>query len=489
MAPRGRPCVAIMAPLAAAAVAYGALLGGLKERRSGRLQLPSAPRPWPPTVMFLAIMLILPGVLAAVPRRIEEEAGSPADCQEGELANTVTGCVCEQYHLLWEPDRTCHKEFTRGPCPEGHRFVWDSEDQAPVCSCPVFWARYEDGNCYEEYSQGPCPAGSVIIMENTTGVGFCGCNKSLQMYYHEETDACYELYSRGPCPLGHILSFNYTTLQPECKCQDGFHQYEKDGACYELNTPGPCPEMEHCDTGTPCFMLSMDTLQTGCRCLPRNSLTPQGKCFQPYTRGPCNFGEWFVFASDSVSPQGGRCEEKKYCKRFDNWHWWAPDQRCYRQFTQGPCEVGKLFYLDTDAGGSGCHCRQDWDAYYWAPLGQCFEQESPGPCSAGQYFAYNVTSHQTECSCFKNHVYSARSQTCVEVGTRGPCPATQVVVEDPQTNELACDCGPHLVQHWWPPTQACYPLYGQGPCRQGEQFRLDPRSRQPTCLVWGSSTF
>merc|ERR1712018_186552 len=218
----------------------------------------SAPRPWPPTVMFLA-MLILPVALAAVPRRIEEEAGSPADCQEGELANTVTGCVCEQYHLLWESDRTCHKEFTRGPCPEGHRFVWDSEAQAPVCSCPVFWARYEDGNCYEEYSQGPCQAGSVIIMENTTGVGFCGCNPSLQMYYHEETDACYELYSRGPCPLGHILSFNYTTLQPECKCQDSFHQYDKDGACYELNTPGPCPEMEHCDTGTPCFMLSMDT--------------------------------------------------------------------------------------------------------------------------------------------------------------------------------------------------------------------------------------
>ena len=30
--------------------------------------------------------------------------------------------------------------------------------------------------------------------------------------------------------------------------------------------------MEHCETGTPCFMRSMDTLQTGCRCLPKESL-------------------------------------------------------------------------------------------------------------------------------------------------------------------------------------------------------------------------
>ena len=43
---------------------------------------------------------------------------------------------------------------------------------------------------------------------------------------------------------------------------------------------------------------------------------------------------------------------------------------------QGPCEEGKLFYLDSAAGGSGCHCRRDWAAYYWEPLDQCFEQAS-----------------------------------------------------------------------------------------------------------------
>ena len=46
-------------------------------------------------------------------------------------------------------------------------------------------------------------------------------------------------------------------------------------------------------------------------------------------------------------------------------------------------------------------------------------QESPGPCQEGQYFAYNSTSRQTECNCFKNHVYSPSSQSCVELFTQG----------------------------------------------------------------------
>ena len=46
-----------------------------------------------------------------------------------------------------------------------------------------------------------------------------------------------------------------------------------------------------------------------------------------------------------------------------------------------------------------------------------------------------------------------------------------VVVQDPGTGQLACDCGPHLRSNYWPATRTCYPLYSQGPCQQGEQFR------------------
>ncbi|XP_023320382.1 uncharacterized protein LOC111695330 [Eurytemora carolleeae] len=386
-------------------------------------------------------------------------------------------CVCENYHLLWEEDNLCYREFSRGPCLEGHRLVYEPSLGAAECSCPVFWAKYEDGKCYQEYSQGPCELGTIVMADKEEG--FCSCNRNLTMYYYEPDNKCYEHYSRGPCPLGHVLSFNYTTLKPECRCEGNFNFNPEDGACYELNTVGPCQQMENCQ-GTPCYMKGTDTALTECRCLPLNSLTESGKCFEPFTRGPCEFGEWFVWNRK----EGGRCEEKKYCKRFDNWHWWSPHQRCYRQYTQGPCNKGSLFYLDAEKEGPGCHCRKEWDAYYWKETGECFEQESRGPCQEGQYFGYNTTTREAECNCFKSHVQNG-SGACIELYTQGFCPEGTIVITNNQTGLLDCDCGPHLRDYYWPETGLCYPHFGQGPCKPGEQFRLHPRDHTPACILWG----
>ena len=89
--------------------------------------------------------------------------------------------------------------------------------------------------------QGPCEVGTVIMLDRESGAGFCGCNKTLNMYYHADTDQCYQLYTRGPCPLGHILSFNYTTLRPECKCHDGYHyHHEVDKFASNTNVYSSC---------------------------------------------------------------------------------------------------------------------------------------------------------------------------------------------------------------------------------------------------------
>ena len=140
------------------------------------------------------------------------------------------------------------------------------------------------------------------------------------MYYHQSTRQCFELYKQGPCPDGHILSFNYGNLRPECKCRAGYHFYQGDGKCYLLNTRGnktrlfvnlikwvnelilnkyvdlrptsililgPCEnEISEC-RGTPCFMKSLQELKVQCTCLPKRSMTDDGRCYEPYTRGPC----------------------------------------------------------------------------------------------------------------------------------------------------------------------------------------------------------
>ena len=53
-----------------------------------------------------------------------------------------------------------------------------------------------DGRCYEEYTQGPCQLGDIVLMDRDSGVGFCGCNTTLPMYYHAETNQAQQQFSR-----------------------------------------------------------------------------------------------------------------------------------------------------------------------------------------------------------------------------------------------------------------------------------------------------
>ena len=55
--------------------------------------------------------------------------------------------------------------------------------------------------------QGPCQLGDIVLMDRDTGVGFCGCNQTLPMYYHTETNQGLITPSHQPavCHLGSLL--------------------------------------------------------------------------------------------------------------------------------------------------------------------------------------------------------------------------------------------------------------------------------------------
>ena len=182
--------------------------------------------------------------------------------------------------------------------------------------------------------------------------------------------------------------------------------------------------------------------------------------------------------------------------------------------------------MDTERSGTGCYCQPEWDVYYYKQTGKCYEQESKGPCPVGQYFAYNATSRSTECSCFKNFVYTPDKSTCIEQYTQGQCPPGQVyyiqfgirnnmtfvlisscicssffthcnhiilwtkkLVVGQSGNVAGCDCGPHMKDHFWPIDGKCYPHYERGPCKENEQFRKHPtKDHGATCIVWGKTS-
>ncbi|XP_076067430.1 uncharacterized protein LOC143040347 [Oratosquilla oratoria] len=429
--------------------------------------------------LLLVALVVLGASSPAVagPARTGRQLKPCPDGFQAVLVDDKQDCVCADYHVYWPKTGLCYPEFSQGPCGPGQRLVGNDTGHAE-CRCPGFWARWIDGACYQEYTKGPCPEGE-LFMKGASNEGFCSCSNDLVMHYFAETNKCYPLYDQGPCNKGHILKFDYRTLEPKCACRDN-HMLEDDGNCYELNTAGLCDQAE-CPGGINCYLRNLDSIKTECKCLPGNVTTVEGRCFEPYSRGHCEIGNWLVFSEPGVAV----CAPKKHCTRFDNWFYWLAEERCYRQYTQGPCEKGSLFYLDPNTGVAGCECRREWKPYYWPADGLCYEQHSVGPCSDGMYFSFNQTSGRTECNCFTSHVLHAETKKCYERMTQGPCPEGELVVAHPTTGQMTCDCNPDMTSHYWASTGKCYPHFQQGPCPEGQTFRPDQATRLPQCITWG----
>ncbi|CAL4106594.1 unnamed protein product, partial [Meganyctiphanes norvegica] len=427
-------------------------------------------------IWWLTALVCVTGALAGPAR-----GRTLKPCPEGFQAIDVDGkqdCICADYHVYWKPHGLCYPEYTRGPCGPGQQLVGNATGHAN-CRCPGFWARWTDGSCYQEYTTGPCKTGD-LFMRGPGGEGFCSCSSDLIMHYYRDDRKCYPLYEQGPCNKGHILKFDYRTLEPVCECKDG-HMLESDGVCYELNTAGPC-DRSVCDNDSiTCYLKDLDTLKTTCKCLPGNVTTADGHCYEPYSRGPCDLGDWLVFSQPGVAV----CERKEHCSRFDNWFYWTDEERCYRQYTRGPCKDGQLFYLDPNTGIPGCHCRKEWAPYYWPEDGKCYEQHSVGPCPTGMYFSFNQTSASTECNCFTSHVLHEQTQTCYEKLTQGVCKEGELVVKDAATKRLKCDCHSEMRSHYWAADGQCYQHFLQGPCPQGQTFRINQATGKPACITWG----
>jgi hypothetical protein len=57
---------------------------------------------------------------------------------------------------------------------------------------------------------------------------------------------------------------------------------------------GPCGEELSTCPGTPCFMKSLEAIDVQCTCLPKLATTTDGSCYQPYTRGPCQYVKYIM---------------------------------------------------------------------------------------------------------------------------------------------------------------------------------------------------
>ena len=63
---------------------------------------------------------------------------------------------------------------------------------------------------------------------------------------------------------------------------------------------GPCGQELRTCPGTPCYMRSLEAIDEQCTCLPRSATTEDGRCYQPYTRGPCEYVLFVLFLTEQA---------------------------------------------------------------------------------------------------------------------------------------------------------------------------------------------
>jgi len=312
---------------------------------------------------------------------------------------------------------------------------WASPQHNPCASQAGGWQLLywpPDGKCYKIFHQGPpCPPS----MELTPGVNRtaeCHCPPGAAL--HRADQLCHPLYTTSVCQPGQYFA---PIHEPSAKG-------ERWGVCREVS---PCPQ-------------------------PSQLFHPrEGRCYAPYSQGPCPRGH-LLAPGYPDSPLGEcRCDDNGRLGRY----YWPASGTCHQHFTPGPCqERGTLFLPE---GKCGCHPGLK---EYHAETKMCYQIGTVGPCPVGHQFAVPDNTVldaaltdpvHAECRCKDGHVRWPQDGVCYRPFTRGPCPQGQMFSVNPQNGTAAPSCEPLPCapgRLYFPGGKGCHRVGAQGPCPPGQ---------------------
>ncbi len=101
-----------------------------------------------------------------------------------------------------------------------------------------------------------------------------------------------------------------------------------------------------------------------CQCMKEFHLiyTAENKCYQPFTRGPCDKNSWLVPSSRrEANCRPSPCPENQIDGKHFYWkgHFHGP-AGCYKPGTRGPCPERSTFIV-TDYVLGHARCERDWN--------------------------------------------------------------------------------------------------------------------------------
>ena len=87
----------------------------------------------------------------------------------------------------------------------GKLFYLDTNNDGSGCYCKKSWKAYyhkETRGCYEQESKGPCPKGQYFAFNTTSGETECNCFKNFA--FNPKDGTCVEKFTKGPCSEGEV---------------------------------------------------------------------------------------------------------------------------------------------------------------------------------------------------------------------------------------------------------------------------------------------
>lgn len=134
-----------------------------------------------------------------------------------------------------------------------------------------------------------------------------------------------------------------------------------------------------------------------------------------------------------------------------------------------------LLLSDTQIAECQCSATGPLSKYYWPPSKTCHQYYTRGPClEKGTLFLPGPM-----CGCNPNLPnHDQETKKCYEIGGPGPCKSGNVFDLDIKTKKGSCICKPEHVL--WSDGQ-CYRLYTKGPCQYGQIIFNDTTCRDVPC--------
>ncbi|XP_046656476.1 uncharacterized protein LOC124349714 [Daphnia pulicaria] len=211
-------------------------------------------------------------------------------------------------------------------------------------------------------SRGPCPANEILVEENGSdnpaeAPSYCSA------YSNYPWDGCLSKVSQETASSSLSARCSLKSTAEPCTGYPPSYRYDPDTKTCRPAASSKGDWLVY-ECGTDQVYIGLNRRMGSCQCMKEFHLiyTAENKCYEPFTRGPCEKKMWLVPSSRrEANCRPSPCPEKQIDGKHFYWkgHFHGP-AGCYKPGTRGPCPERSTFIV-TDYVLGHSRCERDWN--------------------------------------------------------------------------------------------------------------------------------